>query len=119
MIDNQGLIYSINNEDKTSKVIGCQSNGELFIPRSINYNSQEYIIISISDNAFYDLTGIISIQFASDSALQTIEKKAFYNTAIENITLPSSLLYIGELSFAYCKKLHQIKILKDSKLQTI
>ena len=92
LIDHQGLIYSISNEDKTSKVIGCKSNGEVFIPRSINYASQEYIITCISDNAFYDLTGIFSIQFATDSALQTIKKKAFYNTAIENITLPSSLI---------------------------
>ena len=59
------------------------------------------------------------IQFVSDSKLQTINREAFFNSSIENITIPSSVTLIGKSAFGLCSKLQQIEIPNDSKLQKI
>ena len=49
------LFFSLNEEDKTAEIIGFQSklsNNKIFIPRSITYNSQEFIVTSIKENSF-------------------------------------------------------------------
>ena len=117
-IKKETLIYSINEDEKTSKIIGNSSSGEIIIPRSIVHESQEYVITSISNYAFENST-IKTIQFAADSELQTIEIYAFWNSTIENFTIPPHLTTICESAFAKCNKLLTIEIPPNSKLTTI
>ena len=48
------LIYSINQENKTASIINAISAiGNIIIPRSVTYESEEYLVISILESAFY------------------------------------------------------------------
>ena len=110
------IIYSINKEESTASVIGLKENLEsFFIPRSIKQESTEYDVISILDNAFKD-SSIISIQFPSDSKLQTIGKNSFSNSSIKSITIPSSVTFIGKGAFLNCKKLQSV-VLPDQLVE--
>lgn len=64
------IIYSLNEKQKTSSVIGCKSaKDEVIIPSKIQYESNEYIVTSISKYAFKK-SDIKSIIFTSDSKIQ-------------------------------------------------
>ena len=99
IIEQDSIIYCINEEKNASFVVGKKGDTEeIFIPRSIKYGTKEYDILGISDGAFKS-TDIKSIQFANDSKLQLIDKNAFYATRIQKILIPSSVTSIGEKSF--------------------
>ena len=71
-------------EEKTANIIKCKSTAELIqIPFSIKYKSNEYIVKSITKEAF-QRTLIKSIQFHPNSQVQTIEKDAFYYSSYRN-----------------------------------
>ena len=106
-INQNNLIYRLNDDNKTVSVIGCSSNDDVFIPRSIYYKSQEYIVKRVNESSFKD-SNIFSIQFAPDSEIQTIEKNAFSNSTIEKIFLPSS---VSELESGWiCDAMNLIKV---------
>lgn len=117
-IKKETIIYSINEDEKTSKIIGNSSSGEIIIPRSIIHESQEYVITSISSYAFKN-SRIKTIQFSSGSELQTIERFAFWNSNIENFTVPPHLTTISESAFAKCNQILTIEIPSNSMLTTI
>lgn len=117
--EQEGLVYSIQEEEMTASVIGIKPDIiEEIIPHSIIYKSKSYIITSISEKAF-NSSRVKSIQFAPDSELQTIEKKAFFKTQIENFTIPPHLTKIDESVFFFCQNLRTIEIPLDSELRTI
>ena len=93
--------------------------GDVLIPRSINYETQEFIITRIFKGAFKDSDQIKLVQFPSDSELQIIEKEAFANSSIEKIIFPSSVTKICENSFYQCENLSRIEFLPNSKLHII
>lgn len=87
-----GLIIELNNNNFTAKVVNSPNTEEdIIIPRSINYQSQEYIITSIGEGSFRDNECIDSILFPDDSELQIIESDAFTNSFLTYISFPSSL----------------------------
>lgn len=91
------LCYLINFDDKTAKVVGDQkTNSNILIPRSIKYESTEYIVTSISKRSFLYSKTIKSIRLSDDSELQTIEKEAFYESSIESISLSSQFVDLQE-----------------------
>ena len=93
IIDQNLITYSINEEDKTASVVGSKSYSDvIFIPHHINHDMQEYVVISISENAFVGIENMKSIQFPPDSEIRTIEKNAFGDSGIESITIPSKLV---------------------------
>lgn len=63
---------------------------------SITFHSK---VEQISDYAFYSNTNLQSVQFIGNRTLHTIGKYAFAQTRLSTITLPSSLLSIGEKAF--------------------
>ena len=94
-IELDNILYSINEEEKTVAVIGYKKElDNFFVPRFIVYESNEYIVKSINQEAFKE-SSLKSIKFASDSMLQTIGDYAFNQAQIETITFPTSLEYIG------------------------
>lgn len=54
---------------------------QIIVPRSIQYESKEYIITSILNGDFTD-SHLRSLQFTTDSELQTIDNEAFCNLQI-------------------------------------
>ena len=100
-IEQNNIVYSINFETKTASVIRSpKADGDIIIPKSIKYKTFEYIVKSISKRAFI-VSKIKSLQFPTDSELQTIENKAFMYSSIESISLPSS---VTELKKGWCTK---------------
>ena len=118
--EQDSFVYSLNEQEKTASVISNKSQDtDIIIPRSINYNGQEYIITSISEDAFRDLTQLKSIQFPPDSEIQKIEQNAFFNSTIESFTIPSKL---KELDDGWCNmttKLNKISVGQDNQYFTI
>lgn len=143
-IEQYGLIYSIDEYSKTANIIGHKSiTNKIFIPRSINYKSDEYIVTTISQSAFEE-SDIESVEFASDSEIQIIEEAAFFHcnnlrivkipknskiqkigphafgwTSIERFTIPEHLTCICQNTFSTCYMLKEVEIPIDCDLQTI
>ena len=119
IIEENNIIYSLNDDENTSFVIGHKRKAEeIYIPRSINHENKEYDVIGILSKAF-ESSEIKYIQFSNDSKLQTINQYAFSRSAIMSIRIPSSVTSIGEGAFCNCYQLEIIEIPNDSKLQTI
>ena len=122
-INIDGIVYSINEVEKTANVANVfhllSTINEIFFPCSINYNTNEYTVISISEHAFLQVSTIRSVKFAPDSKLQMIEKKSFEGSSIESISIPPHLTIIGEHAFDNCRNLKIVEIPSNSELQVI
>ncbi|KAK8870878.1 hypothetical protein M9Y10_008776 [Tritrichomonas musculus] len=91
--------YSINEEEKTANVIRCQDNiSEIIIPRSIKYESNEYVVTTISNGAF-GYSNVRSISFEPNSELRTIERNALYDSTLARLQIPASAI---ELEDGWC-----------------
>lgn len=113
------LHFILNESEKAAYVNGHDSLTNVFIPRSIQHENQEYIVTRILKGAFEDSLKVKSIQFPSNSEIQIIESYAFSRTSIKQITIPKHVTKICECSFYMCKHLKQVDFLSDSELQII
>lgn len=70
-------------------------------------NLKEVVISStvqkISGNAFDFCWSLEKVEFSGESALEIIENRAFGNTSLNEIILPSNLKHIGSLAFVETK----------------
>ena len=78
-----------------------KASGVIFIPRSIKYKSQDYLVTSIKNCSFMNNHNIKSIDFPEDSALRSIGSKSFENSSLENLTIPPS---VKELQEGWCRR---------------
>lgn len=91
----------------------CNSLKEITIPSSVT---------EIRTNAFYGCNYLKTVTFEEKSQLKAIGNKAFYNNHSLKITIPSSVISIGESAFAnYAGVLgvQSIKFETNSQLQSI
>ena len=110
------LSFELDTKSFTAHLINsCMAKGNVFLPRSINYHSQEYLLTEIKVNSFKGNNSIYSIEFPEDSALRKIEKKSFKNSSIERITIPSSLEELEEEWCADTKYLCHVSIHPNNK----
>lgn len=111
-------IYILNKKEKTARLFrDLALTEQVFIPRSIYYQNDEYLITSIMANAFIKQNNFYSIEFPNDSELRIIESKAFFLSKLEYIIIPSHVTYIGKDSFSgYLKK---IEFSDQSELEEI
>lgn len=118
-IDQGNLVYSINLKEKTASVIDQKNfKKDIIIPRSVNYESNEYTITSISKRAF-QFSQIDTVQFSPDSSIQTIEPEAFFFSTIQCISIPPSLI---ELKTGWCsdtKRLSKVIISPNNEIYKI
>lgn len=83
-----GIYYTLNRNKRTARV-SCPSNnertytGHINIPRTITYNDTTYVVKSVG-TAFS------------------------YQDSLISITLPSSIIYIGENAFSHCGNLKKV-----------
>ena len=98
-----GLIYIIHDETSTAEIIGndyvC---GDFFIPRSIIYESQCYIVKTILKNSFNKSQDIKRLYFPSDSELTKIEEYSFYDSSLQIVSFPLHLIEIEDHAFGNC-----------------
>lgn len=106
-----GISLNLNNHNFTAKVVNAiKASGDIFIPRSIHFESNEYVISSIDKGSFRENKSIKSLAFPLDSELHLIEGEAFSNSSIEQITIPSSCEELKEGCFLDALKLNHILI---------
>ena len=83
--------------------------GDIVIPSSVNYNGVTYSVTSIGEDAFYDCSGLKSIQIPN--SITNIGNDAFnFCTSLTNIVIPNSVTSIGEDAFRLCWNLTSIEI---------
>lgn len=110
-IEENDIIYSLNEEEKTASIIGInKTNSEVLIPKSIIYQTKEYVIVSILEGSFRNSI-IKSLKFTQDSKLQMIDKDSFYSASIESITIPSQ---VSELREGWCNRTSKINKIEVS-----
>lgn len=77
-------------------------------------------ITSIGQKAFYQCTGLNTVNFNEGTANLVIGKNAFYyNTSLNSIALPKNLVSIDEGAFHCCENLSTVNFATDSKLTSI
>ncbi|KAK8887212.1 hypothetical protein M9Y10_038250 [Tritrichomonas musculus] len=108
-------LYGINLElgkaNFTAKVVKSPTaRGNVVIPRSICYGSNEYIITTIDSDSFSDNSRVLSIGFAEDSELTTICANAFSNSSIETLSFPPNLKELEEGWCSFSTKLKMITV---------
>lgn len=119
IVEHNQILYSLNTEGKTASIIGNKlAQGDINIPRSISDESNEYVITSISKDAF-KYSEIKSILFASISEIRTIGDDAFSCSTIERFTIPPHITIISNSTFSYCKHIQNIEIPENSELKII
>ena len=116
----EGINFVFNKKSLTASIsLSPNAHGEILLPRSIQYNSQEYIIKSIEPCSFKNNKQLKSIEFSQDSELDSIGKEAFTNSSIESIAIPSQVKEIKESTFYECNNLKTVKFTENSQLSLI
>lgn len=54
-------------------------------------------IVNIFEGAFYDCQQLQNVEILPDSKLQSIERLSFAKTSVKEISLPSTVLFLGEM----------------------
>lgn len=116
-----GLIYLINDEDTTACIIGnIGFIDETIIPRTIKYLSKEYVITSLLNEDFeFCWYKIKEIKFEPDSEIQVIDNNVFYNSTIQALTIPASLIDLKEGWCNNIEHLVQIQVMPNNPRYTI
>ena len=90
--------------------------GAVVIPSSVHYNSKDYSVTSIDEDAFNMCSGLTSITIPS--SVTNIEENAFSGcSSLTTITIPSSVTSIGDYAFSGCTGLTTITI--PNSVQTL
>ena len=96
--------YEFDEDAKTATVVGADYTWEdtdvsLVIPAQVEYNSQNYAVTAIGDDAFQGAEYLVSIELPE--GLLSIGNAAFNQTLnLASINIPNSVTSVGEEAFA-------------------
>ncbi len=110
MID--GINYYINTVNLTAKVIKLPSgeySGDIIIPSSFTYDSNEYNVNTIGDNAFTSCKNLDKIDFSNLDHIY-LGANAFENSSVKEIISSSKITGISTYTFAHCVNLTTIDL---------
>jgi len=83
--------------------------GTVVIPASVTYNGTAYPVTSIGNYAFYDCTGLTSINIPN--SVTSIGGSAFsYCSGLTSVTIGNSVTSIGSSAFSGCSGLTKVNI---------
>ena len=118
--DSKRIFYKIDKTNKTASLFQVDGYGNsITIPRTVKHESTDYLITSISKCHY----SVEYIEFAEDSAIDTIYRGAFVNSKISELNIPASLkkLKTGWCDFVFylnkitISPLNDHFVLKDGK----
>ncbi len=75
-------------------------------------------LTSIATGSFYQLP-LGALDLSGCTSLSSIGEKAFYKTSITSLSLPASLISLGDYAFCHCTSLSTVTIADGSLLTTI
>ena len=117
IITKDKLSYELNYEDKTANVVNNeQASGQIFIPRSIEYGQDKFVVKIIKQKSFENSNTIKSIKFMLNSEVNVIEKEAFLNSTIEFLQIPKSIFKLEEGWCRGTSKLKNIQIDSNNEI---
>lgn len=115
-----GISYQLREGSYKAEIASSpEAQGNIYIPRSIEYLNQQYTIILIGSEAFKNNKNISTISIAEDSLIREIKDSAFQKSSITKITIPSSISRIGDKCFDQCENLQTVEFLPNSQLSDI
>ncbi|KAK8835695.1 hypothetical protein M9Y10_042292 [Tritrichomonas musculus] len=115
------LRFYLKYEDKTANVTynnDCQTSDDIFIPKSVTYENEEFIVTKIMIGFFKSMNKPKTINFSEDSLIQVIDRFAFFDLKIQSLKIPSSVTHIGEGAFYNCD-IKSVEFMENSKLVSI
>lgn len=116
IIQQNGLFFILNEKNKTCSLSNTSGkNDHIFIPRSINYKDQEYIVTSITKINQDFTPKVKSIQFPSDSEVRTIKPMALAFSFLESLEIPASITEFKDDWLFGAKYLTQIKVAPNNR----
>lgn len=107
---------------------GCSSVSDLTVsPKNVNFKPYEStdgkkypLLVEPDGTAIKFVYGDIVGEFAIPEGIESIADSAFKDqTLITKITLPASLISIGQYAFSYCSALEEVVMPYDSAIETI
>ena len=107
------IYYSIlNSQERTCGVANngpSGYSGDVKIPERVSYNSIEFTVVKIDNDAFYSCRDLTSVEIPE--TVTSIGRNAFWGcSGLTSITIPSSVTTIGSGAFGGCKSLTTITI---------
>ena len=98
-IDEAGLRYSLNAEEKTAAVLAqfVDMAGSITVPASVNFNNEEYAVTAVNAGAFLNMEGLTSVTLPE--GLLKIGVNAFAGTSLTQVTIPSTVTEVGARAF--------------------
>lgn len=119
-IQQDDLIYVLDEKEKTAGLLSTKNEKEnIFVPRSIFYEKEEFLVTSIIKNSFQNSQSIKSIQFPVDSELKIIESYSFHGSSLQSISIPFRVTRIEEHAFSYCRQFKKLELPENSELKFI
>ena len=105
-IDN--IKYYLDNGMATVAEQTEQLKGSIVIPETVTYGDEEYRVMKLAASAFADQTEITSVTLPN-SIIQ-IGESCFMESGLQSITLPESITTLPDYCFQYCESLKSITL---------
>lgn len=109
--DSQGLEYKISSEGASLSGYTSELLAEITIPVSVTVNGVDYPVYEIGASAFSYNTTITIVNVADGSQINTIRGGAFYQSTLQEITIPELVTDIRSYAFYGCSELYKVTML--------
>ena len=104
------LFYTVIDESAATCAVAAvtKSIASADIPATVMLDAKKYTVKEIKPGAFYNCNKLASVTIPS--SVHTLGYRAFYNTALEEVVLPSSVVNLAGDVFKFCRQLRSVEM---------